>query len=138
VPEAIPAESKAAVLRRAASRRPIELEVSGSSMQGTIPSGAKVVVAGSKAPRRGEIWAFVLPDGVVVVHRFRRAGDGVLWFQGDANDRVDQPVSASLLVGRVTAIDAEGERRTLGLMAYFRDRMALEIRSIRRRLRRVH
>jgi hypothetical protein len=85
VTEAIPPAAKAAVLRRGAAGRPITIDVRGSSMGKAIPSGARVLVAAGQRPRRGEVWAFVVDDGMVVVHRFRREHEGALWFQGDGN-----------------------------------------------------
>ena len=133
--EAIPPAAKAAVLRRGAGGRPITIDVTGSSMGKAIPSGARVFVAAGQRPRRGEIWAFVLDDGMVVVHRFRREHEGVLWFQGDGNASVDRPVRSEMLVGRVVASEAGEKRRRLGSLDRVRGRLKLDTESLLRRIR---
>jgi hypothetical protein len=137
VTEAVLPATKAAVLRRRAAESPIAIEVRGSSMGTVIPSGARVLVAAAPRPRRGEIWAFVVDEGMVVVHRFRRERAGTLWFQGDGNVSVDRPVSAEMLVGRVIATEVEGRRRRLGSVARLGGRVQLDTRSLHNRFRRA-
>jgi hypothetical protein len=137
VTEAIPPATKAAVLRRRAARSPIAIDVRGSTMGKVIPSGARVLVTGAGRPRRGEIWAFVVDDGMVVVHRFRRERAGTLWFQGDGNAAVDRPVTSEMLVGRVVATDVEGRRKRLGSLARLSGRVQLDTQSLQKRLGRA-
>jgi hypothetical protein len=137
VSEAIPPATKAAVLRRGAASTPIGIDVRGSSMGTAIPSGARVFVVAGVRPRRGEVWAFVIDDGVVIVHRFRRERDGALWFQGDGNARVDRPVTSEMLVGRVVATEVGGRRRRLGRLARARGRVMLDTTSLIRLFRRA-
>jgi phage repressor protein C with HTH and peptisase S24 domain len=135
VTEAIPPAAKAAVMRRGAAGRPITIDVTGSSMGKVIPSGARVLVAASARPRRGEIWAFVVDDGMVIVHRFRREHEGELWFQGDGNAGVDRPVQPEMLVGRVVAVEVGDRRRRLGVLARVRGRLRLDGEAVLRRSR---
>jgi SOS-response transcriptional repressor LexA len=115
--------------------KPLAIDVSGPSMGPAIPSGARVLVVARGRPRRGEIWAFVLDDGSLVVHRFRRRRAGGLWFQGDENTAVDRPVAPEMLVGRVVATEIEGRRTTVGAGARLRGRLQLDLDSVRRRVR---
>ena len=135
--EAVPPATKAAVLRRRAAQSEIAIDVRGSSMGTVIPSGARVLVAAAPRPRRGEVWAFVVDDGMVVVHRFRRERAGTLWFQGDGNDGVDRPVTREMLVGRVIAIDVDGRRRRVGSLARLGALVQMDTRSLHNRLRRA-
>jgi hypothetical protein len=136
VTEAIPPAAKAAVMRKGAAGRPITIDVTGSSMGKAIPSGSRVLVAAGDRPRRGEVWAFVVDEGLVVVHRFRRERDDSLWFQGDGNTGVDRPVRPEMLVGRVVAVDVEGRRRTrLGTLARIRGRLWLDTTALFVRIR---
>ena len=104
-----------------------------------IPAGARVRVVEAASPRRGEIWAFCLPDATVVVHRYRRVRDGRLQFQGDASPWPDELVATDALIGRVAAVDDGGTTRRidrwwiLGL-----DRARLDLAALVRRMRRGH
>jgi hypothetical protein len=137
VTEAIPPAAKAAVMRKGAAGRPITIDVTGSSMGTAIPSGARVLVAAGHRPRRGEIWAFVADEGVVVVHRFRRERDGSLWFQGDGNAGVDRPVRPEMLVGRVVAVEIGARRRRVRTLARLRGRLGLDTSAFFVRFRRT-
>jgi hypothetical protein len=137
VTEAIPPAAKAAILRRGAAATPMAIDVKGSSMATAIPDGARVLVVAGDRPRRGEVWAFVADDGTVVVHRFRRQRDGVLWLQGDGNQRVDRPVTPEMLIGRVLATDVDGRRRRLGRLDRIRGRLMLDAVSLLRHHRRA-
>ncbi len=109
--------------------------VDGRSMGASIPAGAKVLVTAAPKPRRGEIWAFCLPDGTLVVHRYRRMIDGRHCFQGDATRWADEPVDAALLIGRVTAVDAGGRVRRVGALQRLLARVRLDGGALRRRIR---
>jgi hypothetical protein len=135
--EAISPAAKAAVLRRGAAARPMEIRVTGSSMGAAIPTGARVAVIAACRPRRGEVWAFVSEAGQVVVHRFRRRRDGVLWFQGDGNDRIDRPVTPEMLIGRVASLEVAGRRTKLGTRARVRGRLMLDVTALARRVDRI-
>jgi hypothetical protein len=124
-------------MRKAAAGRPITIEVTGSSMGKAIPSGSRVLVAAGGHPRRGEVWAFVVDEGLVVVHRFRRERNDSLWFQGDGNAGVDRPVLPEMLVGRVVAVDVEGRRTRLGTLARIRGRLRLDTSAMFVRIRRT-
>jgi hypothetical protein len=127
---------RAALLRQRLEIGPTPLAVHGSSMGRTVRSGDRVVVRAAASPRRGEIWAHVDDRGRVVVHRFRSELGGQFWFTGDANPRDDRPVAAEQLVGRVDAIERNGQRRPVGLVSRLIGRVRLDARSVRRRLRR--
>lgn len=86
-------------------------------MGSTIRPGSRVLLERAPAPRIGEIWAWCLPTGEIVVHR-------ALWnskrghrFQGDARRDLDPPVVADLMIGRVAAIEHQGIRRATGARA---------------------
>jgi hypothetical protein len=123
----------AAVLRRRLEGGGRWIGVDGRSMGAGIPGGAKVLVERRQRPRRGEIWAFCLPNGSVVVHRYRRMIDGRHCFQGDANRWADEPVDAALLIGRVTTVDAGGRIRRIGLARTAAGRARLDWGTFRRR-----
>jgi hypothetical protein len=95
--------ASADLLRRRVAAGPLWLPVQGRSMAGSIPGGCRVQVVAADRPRRGEVWAYRRPDGVLVVHRVRavRAADVV--FQGDGCVAVDPPVAPEWLVGKVVA-----------------------------------
>ena len=129
----------AAVLRRDVSVRPRWIDVAGPSMAPAIPAGARVCVASAQRPRRGEIWAFCLPDATVVVHRYRRPRGSQFQFQGDASPWPDDPIDADLLIGRVTAIETDGGTRRLDRWWVLGpDRARLDVAAIGRRLRQRH
>jgi hypothetical protein len=123
----------AGVLRRRLEDGARWMDVDGRSMGAAIPAGAKVLVNGSPRPRRGEIWAFCLPDGTVVVHRYRRMIGGRHCFQGDATRWADEPVDGALLIGRVTMVDAGGRVRRFGAGQLALGRMRLDWGTLRRR-----
>lgn len=103
-PSGIDGRTKAALLRDRLAVAPLWLDVSGRSMARSIPSGARVRVVAAERPGRGEVWAFCLPGGAVVVHRARGTGPRGHRFQGDGCIRPDPPIDASLLVGRVVEV----------------------------------
>jgi hypothetical protein len=106
-------------------------------MSGAIASGSEVLVVASERPRRGEVWAFVNEGGDVVVHRFLREVNGLMWFRGDSNTSPDRAVAPGLLVGRVGAVrDRRGERR-LGHVQRWRGRAELDLLGLRRRMARI-
>jgi hypothetical protein len=125
------------VLRRRLEGGARWLDVDGRSMGAAIPPGSKVLVTAAPHPRRGEIWAFCLPGGAVVVHRYRRVIDGRHCFQGDANRWADEPVDAALLIGRVTMVDAGGRVRRTGTGQRVVGRVRLDWGALRRRTIRV-
>lgn len=125
----------ASVLRRRVAAAPQWFDVDGPSMGDTIPSGSRVLVAAAARPRRGEIWAFCLPAGNLVVHRYRRLVDGRHCFQGDAMRWADEPVPAELLVGRVQAVETQGAQRTIGTREALRGRLRLDVEAVTRRVR---
>ncbi len=133
----MPAPVKAKVLRRRAAQRPIWVEVTGQSMGASIPTGARVLLETGMRPRRGEVWAFINEEGSLVVHRFKRAVGGLLWFEGDANTTVDRPVTSDLLVGRVTEVEIAGRRRRLGTRQRLRGRVLVDRRALGRRISRL-
>jgi hypothetical protein len=114
-PTEVPAvvRTRAALLRRRVSVTPLWLPVRGPSMDPTVRDGWEVRVVPGSRPRRGELWAFYNPDGVLVVHRCRRSNDGVHLFAGDALVRADPLVRDELLVGRVTGLRGEGPTRVV-------------------------
>lgn len=127
------------MLRRDVSNRPRWIDVDGPSMGAAIPAGARVRVVGATRPRRGEVWAFCLPDATVVIHRYRRVRHGRLQFQGDASPWPDELIGAELLIGRVAAVDAGGDTRRLDRWWVLgRDRVRLDVAALGRRLRGRH
>lgn len=99
----------------------------------TIEPGSKVRVKASSRPRRGEVWAFVLPDGNLVVHRLRSSSGGRFTFRGDNNLSNDEPVEDGHLVGRsvevhnpggqLRALRGKDRGRALARQALFRMRI---------------
>jgi len=109
------------------------LPVDGESMQPTIAPPAEVRVVARRRPRMGEVWAFVGPDGSIVVHRYERRSRGGLVFHGDALVPTDPVTAPDVLVGRVVAArDRRGER-ALGTI----DQLRGGARYLRRRVRSV-
>jgi hypothetical protein len=129
-PTEVPAvvRTRAALLRRRVSVAPLWLPVRGPSMDPTVRDGWEVRVVPGSRPRRGELWAFYNPDGVLVVHRCRRSNDGVHLFAGDAVLRADPLVSDELLVGRVTGLRGGGATRVVTR----RDRLTWWVTNTRR------
>ncbi|MFO1536569.1 MAG: nucleotidyltransferase family protein [Actinomycetota bacterium] len=99
-----PVVASAALLRRRVEAGPLWIPVSGRSMAGSIPGGTRVRLDAPPGPRRGEVWAFRRPDGVLVVHRVRRVAPDAIGFQGDGCVQPDPPVGPDWLVGRVVAL----------------------------------
>lgn len=104
----------AAALREASARGPLTLPTGGHSMGRLIADDARVTIRPSARPRRGEVWAFCLPGGRVVVHRCRGRRPGGWLFQGDRRAIPDPVVPGHHLVGRVVAVEKDGQRKRLG------------------------
>lgn len=116
---------------------PVWIPVSGASMAPTIVGGGRVeVIASRRRPRRGEVWAFVDATGTIVVHRYRSADGGRMWFRGDGNPRDDLPVPAEAVIGRVAVVDDANGHRRIGPKDRLRGRVRLDAESVRRRLAR--
>jgi Peptidase S24-like len=90
------------------------LPVGGGSMLPTIEPSAQVLITRERRPRRGEIWAFVGPDGSIVVHRYERRTGTRFVFHGDALTPTDPPVGGDVLIGRARAVRDERGGRRLG------------------------
>jgi hypothetical protein len=131
------ARAIAGVLRRSLPVGGRWLDVDGWSMGATIRGGESVLVVPATRPRRGQIWAFCLPDGSVFVHRFRRVIDGRYCFQGDARRWADEPVPPELLVGRVRAVRSGAHERRIGLVSWLGGRARLDGGTMVTRLRTV-
>jgi hypothetical protein len=108
------ARATARLLRQRLAERPLWLPVEGGSMRPTITPPAEVQVAARDRPRLGEIWAFVGPDGSIVVHRYERRSADRFVFHGDAFARSDPAVTADVLVGRAVALRDHRGPRPLG------------------------
>jgi phage repressor protein C with HTH and peptisase S24 domain len=103
------AEATARVLRSRVAAGPLWVDVSGDSMQPALPARARVLLAPASKPRRGQVWAFVDEDRLVVVHRYlRRRPGGSLVFRGDAVGYEDPSVQPNQLVGRVVRAEIDG------------------------------
>jgi hypothetical protein len=108
------ARATARLLRQRLADQILWLPVDGGSMRPTIAPPAEVRVVARHRPRLGEVWAFVGPDGTIVVHRYeRRSGDGFV-FHGDAFARADPAVTSDVLIGRAVAVRAHRGERPLG------------------------
>ncbi len=88
--------------------RQAALEICGESMRPSLEPGDQVAVAfGSARPRRGDLLLF-RQAGLLVVHRFlgrtRRGGRTVLRTRGDGAPRLDPPLAAEQVLGRVVAV----------------------------------
>lgn len=104
----------AAVLRARAARGEYWITARGRSMTPRIPDGARLHVAATqRLPRRGEIWAFVSAEGLVLAHRsFRRSTVGTFVFSGDRGPEADLPVHRDWLIGPVVEVaTARGRSR---------------------------
>jgi hypothetical protein len=123
--------ASAALLRRRVAVEPMWLPVRGQSMRPALRDGWEVRVEPATRPRRGEVWAFYGPDGVLVVHRCRRVRDGVHRFAGDALPVADPPVRDGHLIGRVSAVRGAGAEHTVT----WRDGMLWRATYARRSLR---
>ena len=91
----------------------------------TILPGSRVLLDEVPAPSLGEIWAWCQPDGEIVVHRSLGRGRRGYRFQGDARRDLDPPVAPERIIGRVTAIEYRGMRRTLGWQSRWRGTVRL-------------
>ena len=94
----------------ARSGRIIESEISGTSMERTLPSGSKIRIQPLPAEeyRVGRIIAFVL-SGTVFAHRIIcRTRQGVLT-RGDNRSLCDAPVPLDAVLGAVTEWFVDGE-----------------------------
>lgn len=95
----------------------------------TIDPPAEGLVGGFESPRWGEVWAFVVPGGLVTVHRvLGRNREGLWVMRGDGAPRTDAPVRESSLVGPVRLLRREG--RTYALDRSRRMAVRLQIRRI--------
>lgn len=96
-----------------ARREPVALPVRGSSMEPLLSEGARVWVAARRLYRPGDVVAFLVPGGRLVVHRvlgYRLWGHrlrGRRWAlvtRGDAVPHPDGPVDPARVMGRVVAV----------------------------------
>jgi len=82
---------------------------SGTSMLPLIHEGDMLLVVHHvRRWRRGDVMVFRSPDGLIahrVLHIKRTGGQTVLLTKGDNAPRIDPPVVASQIVGRVVRID---------------------------------
>jgi hypothetical protein len=131
---AIPRPEDVAALVRSSARDGVWLPVDGVSMLPTISAGSQVhVFSCSRHPRIAEIWAFCDPNGVIVVHRYRRRDRaGRFVFRGDNIVHHDTPVEPASLIGLVAAIKVGGSTQKLGLAARTRWLVARLAARIRR------
>lgn len=108
----------AVALFRSAGEGAVESEVSGGSMGGVIPHGARIrITRGADLYRRGNVIAYIA-GGRAVVHRVcwkRRWGRGrdFLITRGDAMLLPDTPVNRSAVMGDVLTVQSEGTWRPL-------------------------
>ena len=123
--------ASAALLRRRVAVEPVWLPVRGGSMHPTLRDGWDVLVTPAARPRRGEVWAFYNPDGVLVVHRCRRSTEGGYLFAGDSYLVADPPAVDEQLIGRVAAVRDARRERTLT----WRDGVTWRVSNARRALR---
>lgn len=102
-------ETVAELWRR--QRRTIEARFEGASMWPTIEPGGAVRIACDGIFEVGDIVLFTF-EGRVVLHRVleKMAADRI-WTIGDANRVPDFPVPASKVIGRVIAVEQEGDWR---------------------------
>jgi hypothetical protein len=122
----------ARLLRHRLLDHDVWLPVDGESMQPTIAPPAEVRVIARRRPWPGEVWAFVGPDGSIVVHRFERRLRAGLVFHGDALVPTDPVTAPDVLVGRVVAVrDGRGER-VLGTVDQLRGGARYLLRRARR------
>jgi Peptidase S24-like len=116
---ASPRPEDVAALVRSSAADGVWLPVDGSSMLPTISAGSQVrVVSGARRPRIAEIWAFCDPNGVIIVHRYRRQdSEGRFMFRGDNVKQSDVPVDKERLIGLVSLIREHETTRTVGLFS---------------------
>ena len=103
--------------------RSIRFRAPGISMQPLIQDGDQLMVAPVETERirRGDILFFISEGGRALVHRVikRQKSDGFLCFvmQGDHVSHPDGCVTPSMILGRVTLIERNGEIiRTDGIL----------------------
>jgi hypothetical protein len=129
-----PRPDEVAALLRSGSGDGIWLPVDGVSMLPTISAGSQVqVFSQSRRPRIAEIWAFCDPNGVIVVHRFRRRDGDRFMFRGDNVVQHDTPVDEPRLIGVVTAIKVGGTTQQVGTVARLRWLAGRVVSRMRRR-----
>lgn len=122
-------DAVARLLRTRVRTAAIDLPVAGSSMRGTISTGATVSVVAAPAPRRGEIWAFVDDQGTVIVHRVREIDGDTIVGRGTGNPIDDPPVHLDRLIGRVVASTSpSGVTTTFGEIDRLQARVRLDLR----------
>jgi hypothetical protein len=99
----------AALLERA--EEIIECEVTGESMQPTLPAGSTLRIrpGRSSPPQHGEVIAMAIRDRLIA-HRVVRAdrGTGHILTRGDADLLPDPPVALEWIVGRVVEAKIDG------------------------------
>jgi hypothetical protein len=84
-------------------------------MSPLIVSRSTVRIVPARTPHRGEIWAFCLPDGSIVMHRLVAARPDGRWvFRSMAYGVDDPPVSDDHLIGRAVQLRGGGRHRHLG------------------------
>jgi hypothetical protein len=103
--EANPRILRAVAKMASTSGRPLEVQLHGRSMTGTLPDGCKITITCGAGPyRRGDIVAALWGSRIVVhrvTHAFRR---GVLLTRGDAMTVPDPPVAADVVIGRIDSV----------------------------------
>jgi hypothetical protein len=99
-----------------------QIPISGNSMWPAIHHGDRVLVAhGCAGVRRGDVLVF-RRDGQLIAHRVMRitGGDADPTFvtKGDNAPQFDPPLSADEIVGRVLAVERDGQHMSLDTPAW--------------------
>jgi hypothetical protein len=98
----------------ARSGRVIEVEISGSSMGSTLPSGCRIRIRAlsSEDYHTGQVVTFVAGNAFIAHRIVYCSREGVLT-RGDSQTWCDLPVPASAILGVVSACLVDGEWRLL-------------------------
>jgi hypothetical protein len=99
----------------ARSGKAIEVEISGTSMGSTLPSGCRIRIRQLSVEEyhSGQVVAFVAGSAFIAHRIVYRSRHGVLT-RGDSQSWCDLPVPASAILGVVSACLVDGEWRLLG------------------------
>lgn len=103
----------------------VVLAVTGKSMLPFLEEGRDSVILGKlqKRPKRGDIVLYRRKSGAYVLHRVVKRKDNIYWFSGDAQRKIEGPVSEDSLIAVCTGVlrgDKEYTKNSLFWLSYKR------------------
>jgi hypothetical protein len=95
----------------------VEIKAAGASMSPFVRAGDLLTLTprGRRAVRRGDVVAFLVDGGSLVIHRVVAAEGAAVRTRGDALGRGDRPVAAADVLGIVVRVERRGRRVRFGL-----------------------